>query len=83
MVPVHSPSVTVDDQYFVAGVAPPRATRIIVQMSDGRQFDTSIVAGYRFPVSVWSSDVVNLSYGRVAAYVAYDSTGAEIARKAA
>src|SRR5689334_1961342 len=33
VLPVHSPSVTVDDQYYVAGIAPPGATRIAVHMS--------------------------------------------------
>jgi hypothetical protein len=81
VVPVRSPSVTVDDQYYVAGIAPPGATRIAVHMSDGREFDTDIVTGTRFPVAVWSSQAINLSYGHVAYYAAFDSNGQQIARK--
>ncbi|MDT7572654.1 MAG: hypothetical protein QOE05_2828 [Actinomycetota bacterium] len=83
VVPVRSPSVTVDDQYFVAGVAPPGAVRIVVHMSDGREFDTEIVSGAGFPAPVWSSVRIDLSVGRVAAYIAYDGGGKEIARKPA
>ena len=83
IVPVRSPSVTVDDQYFVAGVAPPGATRIVVHMSDGREFDTEIVSGSGFPTPVWSSVGIDLSTGRVESYIAYDGGGKEIARKAA
>jgi hypothetical protein len=81
VVPVRSPSVTVDDQYFVAGIAPPGATRIVVHMSDGREFDTDIVSGARFPAPVWSSVGIDLSTGRVESYIAYDGGGLEIARK--
>jgi hypothetical protein len=81
VVPVRSPSVTVDDQYFVAGVAPPGATRIVVHMSDGREFDTEIVSGAGFPTPVWSSARIDLSAGQVASYIAYDGGGKEIARK--
>jgi hypothetical protein len=82
-VPARSPSVTVDDQYYVAGLTPPGATRIAVHMSDGREFDTDIVTGSRFPVPVRSSHAINLSYGRVAYYAAYDANGVEFARKKA
>lgn len=83
VLPVHSPSVTVDDQFYVAGIAPPGATRIVVHMSDGREFDTEFASGARFPAPVWSSVAINLSYGRVASYIAYDGGGKEIARKTA
>lgn len=83
VIPVGSPAVTIDDQHYVAGVAPPGAARIVVHMSDGREFDTEIVSGLHFPVRVWSSVAINLSYGHVAYYLAYDTTGREIARKAA
>jgi hypothetical protein len=83
VLPVRSPSVTVDDQYFVAGIAPPGATRIVVHMSDGREFDTEIVSGAHFPAPVWSSVAINLSYGHVASYIAYDGGGKPIANKPA
>ena len=83
VVPVRSPSVTVDDQYFVAGIAPPGATRIVVHMSDGREFDTDIVSGARFPAPVWSSVGIDLSTGHVESYIAYDGGGMELARKPA
>jgi hypothetical protein len=83
VVPVRSPSVTVDNQYYVAGIAPPGATRIVVHMSDGREFDTEIVSGAGFVMPVWSSVAINLSYGHVAYYAAYDATGREFARQPA
>jgi hypothetical protein len=82
VVPARTPSVTVDDQYYVAGIAPPGAARIVVQMSDGREFEADIVDGRNFPAPVWSTQV-NLSYGSVARYVAYDSSGVDIAHKPA
>jgi hypothetical protein len=83
VVPVRSPSVTVDNQYYVAGIAPPGATRIVVHMSDGREFDTEIVSGAGFVMPVWSSVAINLSYGHVAYYAAYDATGREFAKQPA
>ena len=83
IVPARSPSVTVDDQHVVAGIVPPGATRVVVHMTDGREFDGVIVDGTRFPTQVWSTLLVDDSVGAVQYYAAYDNNGQEIARKPA
>jgi hypothetical protein len=82
VVPARTASVTVDDQHLVAGILPPDATRVVVHMIDGREFQGDIVDGTQFPTRVWSTIVDDSTY-RVEYYAAYDSTGAEIARKKA
>ncbi|MBK5306334.1 MAG: hypothetical protein JJD92_06565 [Frankiaceae bacterium] len=75
-----SPSLTVDDQHVVAGIVPPDASRVIVHMRDGREFEAVIATGNRFPAPVWST-LVDDSTGVVSHYAAFDRLGKEIARR--
>jgi hypothetical protein len=83
VVPARSPSVTVDDQHVVAGIAPPGANRVIVHFDEGRFFEATIVDGGGFPVPVWSALLFDDGHGRIDYYAAFDSGGKEIARKKA
>jgi hypothetical protein len=83
VLPARSPSVTVDNEHVVAGIAPPGAGRVAVHMSDGREFDGAIVEGARFPTKVWSALLVDDATTTVQYYVAYDSNGVQIGTKPA
>jgi hypothetical protein len=77
-----SASLTVDDAHVVAGLVPPGASRVVVHMRDGRDYRASVVDSARFVVPVWSVRVDDRR-SPVAYYVAFDSTGREIARQPA
>jgi hypothetical protein len=81
--PARSASVTVDDQHVVAGIVPPGATRVVVHMSDGREFEGDFVDGARFPVKVWSALLVDDAHATVQYYAAFNSTGMQIAQRPA
>lgn len=74
-----SPSVTVDDEHVVAGLAPPGASRVAVHMKDGREYDAAIINTPRFVLPVWSARVDDSAYP-VEYYVAFNNLGGEIAR---
>jgi hypothetical protein len=80
--PARSASVTVDSEHVVAGLVPPGASRVVVHMKDGREYDAPIVAGARFNQPVWSIRVDD-STSPVDYYVAFGHLGQEIARKPA
>jgi hypothetical protein len=82
IVPAGSVSVTVDDRHVVAGIVPPGATRVVVHLTDGREVESVIVTGNRFPAPVWSA-LVDDSSGSVEYYAAFDRLGKELARKTA
>jgi hypothetical protein len=82
VLPARSPSLTVDNQHVVAGIVPPDASRVVVHMKDGREFEGEFVDDSHFPRPVWST-LIDDSHGTVAYYVAFDPTGKEIARKPA
>jgi hypothetical protein len=82
VLPAGSPSLTVDNQHVVAGIVPPDASRVVVHMKDGREFEGVFVDDSRFPRPVWST-LIDDSHGTVAYYAAFDPTGKEIARKPA
>jgi hypothetical protein len=77
-----SASVTVDNEHVVAGLVPPGASRIVVHMKDGREYDAEVVDGARFVLPVWSARVDDSS-SPVEYYVAFGHLGQEIARKVA
>lgn len=81
VVAARSPSVTVDDQHVVAGIAPPGANRVIVHFDEGRFFEATIAEGRGFPVPVWSALLFDDGHGRIDYYAAFDDQGKEIARK--
>lgn len=83
VVPARSPSVTVDDQHVVAGIVPPGASRVLVHMTDGREFQATVVDGARFPRPVWAALLIEDPPGIVDYYAAFDPAGREIARKKA
>ena len=80
VLPTGSPSLTVDDQHVVAGIVPSGASRVVVHMSDGREFEGVIATGSRFPASVWSTLVAD-NVGSVQYYAAFDRLGREVARQ--
>lgn len=82
VLPAGSASVTVDSQHVVAGIVPPGASRVIVHMTDGREFEGVITTGTRFPTKVWSTYLLG-EPGTVEYYAAFDRLGAEIARQPA
>ena len=83
VVPARSPSVTVDNQHVVAGIVPPDASRVVVHMTDGREFEATLFDGARFPRPVWAVLLVEDPPGVVEYYAAFDAAGKQIARKQA
>lgn len=83
VVPAHTPTVSIGDQHAVAGIAPPGASRVIVHMRDGREFESTLAEGRGYLRPVWSALLVDDTHGPVGYYAAFDQLGREIARKAA
>ena len=72
-------SLTVDGLPVVAGVAGADVSRVVVHMTDGREFDTDMVDGRGFVLRVWSG-WLNGDPGTIAYYIGYDDLGHEVAR---
>ena len=77
-----SPSVTVDAEHVVAGLLPPGASRVVVHMKDGREYEAKVIDGGRFLQPVWSARVDDRDFP-VEYYLAYDTGGHEVSRKPA